>query len=266
MKTITKKDVKIRKRKKNSHKGQNGKVLVIGGSVDYVGAVALAGLAALRSGCDYVTIAAPEKVSWAVNCLSKDLVTKKLRGNYLSLRHFAELKELAKGYDVLLIGNGVGLERETGFLINKLVRELDKKFVIDADALKFVKLQDLKNCILTPHAKEMRLLLKNSKLNSKNYKDKLENNIILLKGEKDAIISKKRVVVNKTGNAGMTKAGTGDVLAGLAAGFLAQGLSLFQSSINAAYFNGLAGDILLKKKKGFSYLASDLVDEIKKLV
>jgi len=62
----------------------------------------------------------------------------------------------------------------------------------------------------------------------------------------------------------MTKAGTGDVLAGLCVGFLGQGLSLTQSAINAAYFNGLAGDILLKKHKGYTYLASDLVEEIKK--
>ena len=64
----------------------------------------------------------------------------------------------------------------------------------------------------------------------------------------------------------MSKAGTGDVLAGLTAGFLAQSKDLLQSAVNAAYFNGLIGDILLKKKKGFSYLASDMVEEIKKIV
>ena len=69
---------------------------------------------------------------------------------------------------------------------------------------------------------------------------------------------------NKTGNPGMTKAGTGDVLAGLCAGYLAQSHDLFQSAVNGTYFNGLIGDILLKKKKGFTYLASDMVDEIQK--
>ncbi|HJO01373.1 MAG TPA: NAD(P)H-hydrate dehydratase, partial [Candidatus Woesearchaeota archaeon] len=70
MKYITKKDIELPKRKKSSKKGDNGRVLIIGGSKEYVGAVALAGLAALRSGCDWVTVAAPEKVAWAVNCLS----------------------------------------------------------------------------------------------------------------------------------------------------------------------------------------------------
>jgi NAD(P)H-hydrate epimerase len=92
-----------------------------------------------------------------------------------------------------------------------------------------------------------------------------KNNVILLKGKIDIIISKDKVFFNKTGNAGMTKGGTGDVLAGLCAGFLSQSKDLLQSAINAAYFNGLIGNILLKKKKGFTYLASDMVDEIKRL-
>ena len=84
-----------------------------------------------------------------------------------------------------------------------------------------------------------------------------------MKGKIDVIIFKDKIYYNKTGNAGMTKGGTGDVLAGLCAGFLAQSKDLLQSAINAAYFNGLIGDILLKKKKGFTYLASDMVEEIK---
>ncbi|MDP6139052.1 MAG: NAD(P)H-hydrate dehydratase, partial [Candidatus Woesearchaeota archaeon] len=114
--------------------------------------------------------------------------------------------------------------------------------------------------------KEFSILLKNSGLNENNFKKYLNNNVILLKGSTDVIISKNKVLFNKTGNEGMSKAGTGDVLAGLTAGFLAQSKDLQQSAINAAYFNGLIGDILMKKKKGFSFLASDMVEEIKKLV
>ena len=138
--------------------------------------------------------------------------------------------------------------------------------VIDADALKLIRLQDVKNTILTPHHKEFSILLKNSKLKKNESKKCLDNNVILLKGQVDVIISKNKTVFNKTGNEGMSKAGTGDVLAGLSAGFLAQGKDLLQSAINAAYFNGLIGDILLKKKKKFSFLASDMVDDIKKIV
>jgi NAD(P)H-hydrate epimerase len=282
MQYISKKDIKLPKRKKDSKKGDNGKVLVIGGSKDYVGAVALAGLAALRSGVDWVTVAVPEKVGWAINSLSLDLVVKKYKGDdFCASRANDILKEESK-YDAVLIGNGIGMHSKS--FIKKYVKETKKPLVIDADALKHIRLQDVKNAILTPHRGEFRILLKNSKLllNSKNSKGlenlknfqsnetnfikQLKNNILLAKGPIDTIISKNKIVYNKTGNPGMSKAGTGDVLAGLCVGFLGQGLSLFQSAVNAAYFNGLIGDILLKKKKGFTYLASDMVEEIKRVL
>ena len=93
-----------------------------------------------------------------------------------------------------------------------------------------------------------------------------QNNIILLKGKIDVIISEDKVFFVKGGNPGMTKGGTGDVLAGLCAGFLAQNKDLIKSAINASYFNKEIGDILLKKKKGFTYLASDMVQEIKRIL
>ena len=108
MKYITK--IKIPKRKKSAVKGDSGKVLIVGGSKDYVGALALAGHAALRSGCDWVTIAAPEKVAWAINCLSADLITKKFKGNYFSLKHSKEIIKLSKNFDCVLIGPGLGLK------------------------------------------------------------------------------------------------------------------------------------------------------------
>lgn len=300
MNYISKKYIKLPTRKKSNRKGDNGRVLIIGGSKDYVGAVALAGLAALRSGCDWVTIVAPEKVAWSVNSLTPDLVTVKLKGHYFSLKHYNEILKLIKKHDVILIGNGIGINEETRKLIIKLLKNKivkDKLNVIDADAIKSLSINDLENSILTPHIKELELFLKNSKINKtlikkiinekninkkgslikktliKNYYNKKnkklnffeEDNIILLKGPIDSIISKNKLIYNKTGNPGLTKAGTGDVLAGLCAGFLAQSKDLFQSTINAAYFNGLIGDILLKKKKGFTYLASDMVEEIKKL-
>jgi ADP-dependent NAD(P)H-hydrate dehydratase / NAD(P)H-hydrate epimerase len=261
---ITKKYIKLPKRKTNSHKGDNGKVLVIGGSRDYVGAVTLAGLAALRSGVDWVTVAVPEKVGYAIHALSHDLVVKKFKGEYFRLSDVRGILRLEKDFDAVLIGNGIGAK--SGSFVNGYIKKTKKPLVIDADAIKAIKLQDVNNAIITPHKTEFRTLLKNSGLSMSNYRKHLRNNIIILKGKTDLIITSSRIYENKTGNPGMTKAGTGDVLAGLCIGFLGQGLTLLQSSINAAYFNGLAGDILLKKKKGFTYLASDLVEEIKRIV
>lgn len=282
---LTKPQISLPKRNPNSKKGDNGKVLIIAGSKDYVGAAALAGLAALRAGSDWVTIAAPEKVAWAINSLSADLVTKKLSGEYFSENHAEEILELAKHYDAVLIGNGIGLKKETKRLIRKIIKIPNLK-VIDADAIKIIGKNDLKNSIITPHIKELEYFLRNSKvpekeikkivtekspekraeLIKKSLKEFFENNILLLKGHIDTIISQNKTFYNKTGNPGMTKAGTGDVLAGLCAGFLSQNKNLLQSAINSAYFNGLIGDILLKKKRGYSFIASDMVEEIKKIV
>ena len=287
---ITKKDIRLPLRKKTAKKGDNGKVLAVGGSKDYAGAVALAGIAAMRSGADWVTIAAPEKVAWAVNCLSADLVTVKLEGDYFSLRHLIKVEDLARNHDMLLIGNGIGLKKETQSFLKSIIKKsekLKKMLVVDADAIKLLSSNDLKNSILTPHIKELEIFLLNSKIknsilkkiiNEKNITKKAlliknnlwdffnKNNVLLLKGPVAAIISKDGIFLNKNVNPGMTKAGTGDVLAGLCAGFLAQGNTLLQSAINATYFCGLIEGILEKKKKGFTYLASDMAEEIKRVL
>lgn len=283
---ISKKIIKLPKRRKDSHKGQNGLVLAAGGSENFVGAVTLAGLAALRSGCDLVKVIAPEKIAWAINAYSPDLITIKLKASYFKLKHFQIVKKSMEKFDVLLIGNGIGIRNETKKFCRSAIKNIRKLKVIDADAIKSISMDDMENSIITPHAKELEYFLINSRINKniikqisneKNIikKSKLikkttqqflnKNNIILLKSRIDAIISKNKILYNKTGNAGMTKGGTGDVLAGLCAGFLAQSKDLLQSAVNAAYFNGLVGDILMKKKKGFTYLASDMVEDIKRI-
>lgn len=264
MKYISKKDIKLPHRKPFSKKGDNGKVLIIGGSPDYIGAPALAGLAALRSGADIVTIAAPKKVGWVINGLSPDLIVKKINCNYFTSKNVNELLKTEQKYDIILIGNGIGLKSKE--FIKDFIKKTQKPLVIDADAIKSISIKNVKNAILTPHKKEFEILLKNSNLkNKKELQKHLRNNIIILKGKTDEIITKNKTYYNKTGNAGMTKAGTGDVLAGLIAGFYAQNKDALMSSKIAVYYNGLIGDILLKKKKGFTYLASDIIEEIKKI-
>jgi len=271
MKYLGKRDIRLPKRKPESHKGENGRVLVIGGSIDYVGAVLLAGMAAFRTGVDRVVIAAPEKVAWAVNTLSMDFITKKFSGNYLREEHAKELIRMSEDFDVILIGNGMGKEESTFRLARKLAK-IKKPKVIDAEALRAVRLQDIDNAIFTPHAKELEILLKNSGMESiikiKDLEQKSKalqkiaaNNVIVLKGRTDSVISKERIAYNKTGNAGMTVGGTGDVLAGMAAGFLAQGCTPFQSACNAAYINGYIGDIL-HREKGYGFIASEMLDRI----
>ncbi len=282
MKYITKKDLKLPKRKPESHKGNNGRLLIIGGSVDYIGAVMLAGMAAFRSGIDIVTIAAPEKVAWAINTFSPDFITRKFNGDFFASKHSGKIIKLSKNFDVILVGNGFGMRKQTIKFSQKIIKNIKKPKVIDADAIKALTFE-VNNSIITPHENELRIFLHNNlkdkkileKIFNKNIKienkakkiqfalkDFLEkNNIILLKGKIDIIISKDKIRFNKKGNAGMSVAGTGDVLAGLTAGILAQTNNLFDSACSAAFINGIIGDYLLKEK-GYGFIASDFIYHI----
>ena len=250
----------------SSHKGDFGKVLIIGGCEEYSGAPAMAANAAvavLRSGADWVTVAAPEKVAWSVNCINPNIVTKKFRGDHFTLRHASQIEQLIKKHDVIAIGSGIG--RRSDSFIRKIVRMTAKPKVIDADAIKAIRIQDCGNAILTPHKKELELMMKNSRIHSMpELMKKLGDNVLLLKGKNDIIMSAGAAAVNTTGNAVMTKAGTGDVLAGLCAGFLAMTEELFTSACAAAYVNGKVGDYLLKRK-GRTFIATDLIENIYKV-
>lgn len=244
---------------RGQHKGQNGKVLIIGGSEDYTGAPALAAMAALRSGCDIVVIAAPEKTAYAINSLSPDIITKKLVGNWLSLVHVPVLLEMSEEFDCVLIGPGLGQKKETMEAVKVLCKEIKKPKIIDADAIKAKPL--LRNCIVTPHAKEFEILFGKKPTKANAVKAAGKNRIVLLKGPVDIITNREKLVENKTGNNGMTVGGTGDVLAGLCAGLVSQGMSLFKAGSEAAKINGLAGDLLLEEM-GYGFIASDLLEAI----
>ena len=243
-------------RNPNSHKGQNGKVLIVGGSVQYVGAPALAALAALKAGVDIVNIAAPEIVALTINSYSPDLITTKLKGDFLTSRHFSQIAIMAMDYDVVLIGNGL---KNTD--VSKLVYKIEVPVVLDAGAFYKLNLKKIDDCLLTPHAAEFERLLKNSRIDRSQLQKYIGDNVILLKGKLDKIISKSRISYNNTGNAGMTVGGTGDVLAGLTAAMLAQSGNMFRSACTAAYVNGKAGN-LCYSKYGYGFTASDMINEI----
>jgi len=254
----------LKKRDIFSKKGDNGKVLVIGGCEDYVGAPAMAGMAALRAGADVVVVAAPEKVAWAINSLYPDLITKKFKGDFFNSDNLKEIIELAERFDVVLIGNGLGIEPGTKDFVKEVVERVSSLKVIDADAIKALNGVDINNAIITPHEKEFEILTGETLPDLTEEKSKIvrsfakDNLTFLLKGNTDIIADNDKVKYNKTGNPGMAIAGTGDVLAGIVAGFLAQSKDLFNSAYYAAYLNGKIGDYLLKKK-GIGFTASDMI-------
>lgn len=260
-------------RRNKSHKGENGKLLAVCGSDDYPGAAYLtceSAVAAMRTGTDLVTVATPEKVAWAINSLNPDIITVKLKGGHINQEHEKQLTDLIETCDVILIGPGIGTKEDTLELVRKLSKTKKPK-VIDADAIKAIDLGRVENTIFTPHKGELDMLLKNSGLQMNGYEDlkkHLENNVVLIKGQEDIIISQKQIRINKTGNAGMTSGGTGDILSGICAGLLTQGSGLEDTAFNSAKIMGKIGD-KLKVKYGHGFIASDflglIAKEVKKL-
>ncbi len=261
-KYLARKDIRLRKRKETSHKGENGRVLVVGGSIDYVGAVLLSGMAAFRTGVDTVVVAAPKKVAWAINTFSPDFITKKFSGDYFRKSHAREIVNLSKGFDVVLLGSGIGKRKETGSFVGEIVKNVQAMKVIDADAIGELKLHSVKRSIITPHKGELEALMKRNSISSlSQLRKELDDNVVIIKGKTDIVLSKRRVAYNRTGNAGMTVGGTGDVLAGVTAGILAQNKDLFSAACAAAYINGRAG-YLLFREKGYGFIASEMLEKI----
>lgn len=261
----------LQERDELSHKGQNGRVLVIGGSKDYVGAPALVALAALRAGIDLSVVAAPEQAAYVINSYSPDLITKKFKGECFTMAHAKEVVELSSSFDVIVIGNGLGINPKTIEFAKDICNAIPQLKVIDADAIKAFAGQGINmqvsNAVFTPHAKEFEILTGEKLPDNPEQRAAIakpfarQNRIFLIKGNVDVILDNQNVKYNKTGNPGMTVGGTGDVLAGITAGFLAQTKDLFNSAYYAAYLNGYTGDYLLKQK-GYGFTASDFIELI----
>ncbi|MCU0665943.1 MAG: NAD(P)H-hydrate dehydratase [Candidatus Omnitrophica bacterium] len=266
-------------RKKNTHKGDYGHVFVLGGCARLSTAPVLAAEAALHSGAGLVTIGIPCSLNNAIiKIKAKEAMTLPLpqtKEETLSLKAENKIIGFLKNADVLAIGPGLSLNPQSSKLALKLIYTVKKKMVIDADALNalsldFKKFREIK--VITPHPKEMaRLLGVSAEAINKNRKEVAKrlacdyNCIVVLKGHKTIVVSPcGRIYINHTGNPGMAKAGTGDVLTGIIAAFLAQGLSDFEASKYGVYLHGLAGDLAAKEKTEISMLASDIIDMIPK--
>ena len=273
--------LRLKNRNPNSHKGNNGRLLVVGGSKEYSGAPAIAGMAAIGAGADLVYVASPENAADAIKSTSPDLIVKSLEGDKLSLNHLDEILDLSENVDAVLIGPGSGIDDETSKLFNVLVTKIKKPIVLDADSLKQVELSLIKNredMILTPHIFEFKSFFKTDddlRLDIDSYDfSEVDENItlfqkisrqikgtVVVKGKYDLILSGSKFKINKSGNAGMTVGGTGDALAGISASLLSQGLSSFDSASLATFINGLAGDEAFDVK-GNGYSATHLVSYI----
>lgn len=253
----------VGRRTLESHKGDSGRVLVIGGG-PYTGAPALSAMAALRAGADIVTVATPKTAARTISGYSPNLIVQPLSEDHLCPADIPVLKEQIARHDVVVMGMGLGRHPETAETLAEII-VLCKKTVIDADALQ--PELPLKG-IVTPHAGEFKRI-SGIGLVDLDYRERAQplrvfarqkGLVVLLKGKVDLISDGQVVRANTTGNPGMTVGGTGDVLAGVTGAFFAR-TSALRAATAAAFVNGRAGD-LVYPEKGFGMTATDVIEKI----
>ncbi len=263
------------KRNPDSHKGQNGRVMVIGGSDEFTGAPVLSGMATMRSGVDTLRIAVPETIRDIVAGYAEDFIVVKVNGPRITSKSFKKYRDMAiKRHDVITIGMGLSNHPDC----TKFVREFfeyarDKvNFVIDAEAIRAFKgnldlIKD-RNVILTPHKRELRMMIDEEL--PREFPDLIEfiqekakelGIVLIVKGKIDIISNGYRTLLNNTGHAGMTVGGSGDVLAGVVAAAYNFIDDPFIAAAVATYIMGKAGEACAEEY-GYSLIASDIIKRI----
>lgn len=250
-------------------------MLILAGSSRLSGAAVLCAEAALRGGAGLVTLGIPKSLNNPlIKIKSPEIMTLPLpetKTGSLSVRGLKRIMEFSRKTDILALGPGLSRDKGTQALIRKVIAATNKPMVVDADGLNALAGQRRlfkDNMVLTPHTAEMSRLSgltipvieKNRKKVAKEFAN--EYNVeIVLKGKNTVVADNKgNFYLNKTGNPGMAKGGSGDVLTGIIAAFLGQGLELFQAAKYAVYIHGLAGDLAAMRKTQISMTASDIID------
>lgn len=270
-------------RNPKAHKGDFGHILILAGSARFSGAAALCSMAAMRSGAGLVTLGIPKSINPSmIRIKPREVMTLPLpetKEATLSLSAYGKIKEFVKGVDVLALGPGLTQNKSTQALARKTISKIIRPMVIDADGLNAL-VGHLKilptthnpqhTLVLTPHPGEIARLsglsVKEVQADRKKTAQRFARDYkvtLVLKG-RDTVVAdyKGDLYINKTGNPGMASAGSGDVLTGMIAAFMAHGLSAFEAAKYAVYLHGLAGDIAAKRKTQISLIASDIIDSI----
>ncbi len=265
--------------KKTSHKGDNGHVLIIGGG-PYLGAPALAGLAALRMGADIVTIATPSSCRQSIASFSPDLIVHPLsHPNHLHSDDLSILEPLIEKSNSVVIGPGIGGEKETQQTVQQLITifcNKQKPLVIDADAIQAIgekhELLTSSHIVITPHGGEFTKLT--GKILPQNLEEKKDmvqeiakylDVTLFVKGPVDIISDGTFTKQNIVHHEAMTVGGTGDVLSGIIGSLLSKQVSPYDAARVGAFVNGSAG-ILAFEQYSYGMLASDIITSIPKVL
>lgn len=264
-----------KKRDKWSHKGDFGKVLAVSGSKVYSGSPVFNAISALRSGADLVAVVGHKRAMDITASFAPDLITYPLDSD-LDMANVAEIVELSKNFDAMIIGCGLERSDDTHRAVREIIKKTSLPVVIDAEAIRAIsgdfEMIKEKAAVITPHAEEFRVLtgekLKPEAKDREGKALKWAKKIgatILIKGNVDVISDGNKTVFNKAGTPYMTKGGFGDTLSGICGALLARGLDPFEAAEAAAYINGKAGE-MASLRYGESVLASDIFEFIPKVI
>jgi NAD(P)H-hydrate epimerase len=261
----------------DAHKGDFGRVLILAGSPGFTGAAILAGRAAMRAGSGLVTVGTPASLNPILETGLLEAMTVPLPETPEQTLAPAALEPilnfLARS-DAVAIGPGLSQHDQTAALLRDLLPQLNKPTVLDADALNILAREDFPfpevpaPLVLTPHPGEMSRLLQRptadlqaDRLAAAREAAARFKAVVVLKGARTVIADPSgRIVINPTGNPGLASGGTGDVLTGILASLLGQGLSAFEAAVVATYLHGLAGDLATAEGSPAALIAGDLLE------
>jgi NAD(P)H-hydrate epimerase len=256
----------IKKRQIDAYKNQFGHALIVAGSKGKIGAGILASKACLRSGVGLLTISCPSGAAPIFYSAIPEVMV--FEDDNAQFSTFIPNNECFSAYG---IGPGLGTHEATISALYAFLKSNNKPLVLDADAINAIAQKPelrkfLKNCVLTPHIGEAKRLIgtwteDNEAIEKIIHFGKETQSIVVLKGQQTKIIVPDgKVFINTTGNPGMAKAGSGDVLTGIITAFLAQGYSSVNAAVIGVYLHGLAADLAVEKGSNYSLLASDICD------
>ena len=270
------------KRKPDTHKGDYGYVFVLGGSPGLTGAVSLCANAALKMGAGLVKAGVPASLGNIISVKLAEATSLFLNeeNGYLSQNSFGQIEALLERIDVIALGGGASREPSAQKLLLKVIENINKPMVIDADALNalstdltVLERRKSKNLVLTPHYVEFSRLTKLSVSEIKEKRKELVkefafkyNLTLVLKDHRTLVSDGKTLFENNTGNPGMATAGSGDVLAGMIAALIAQGVNGLEAAKFGVYLHGLAGDLAAKEKTEICLIASDIIEYLPKAI
>lgn len=259
----------------DSHKGDNGRLLVVGGG-PFTGAPALVAWGAYRIGADVVHIATPSAAYPIIASMAPEFIVHPLTGDRLVPRDAATISDLTAGMNAAVIGPGLGTSEATKDAVREVVREITLPLVIDADAFTalsgHLELLRGKWGVMTPHAREFEVI--SGERMPTDSAGRAETAMafasrtgftILLKGARDVVTDGKYSKFTTGGNPGMTVGGTGDVLAGLVGGLLAKRAAPYDAARIAAFTSKHAGDLAFEDLS-FGYVAKDVADRVPRVL